>query len=349
MRGPRCSLGAVSIACAAMAGAPANAQEPPAPPPSGLTLSWVGDMSFSRSRGLPRNPERVFASVRPYLGGVDVTTGNLEGTLGRGGRSKCAGGRPHCFAFQAPASYARVFRRAGFDVLNLANNHAFDYREHGLRQTLAALGGAGIAHTGLAGQVRFMQVAGVRVAFLGFAPYPFASPLTNVPAARRQVAVAARRAAIVVVFVHAGAEGARAVHVPHGRETAFGENRGETRRFARAVVDAGADAVLGSGPHVLRGIQCYRGRPVAYSLGNFAGHRTLSTSGVQALSGVLRLRLDASGRLAGGRLVAVHLTRAGHPRRDPSRRSVALVRRLSRQDFGRGACRISRRGGISLP
>nr|MDQ3935135.1 CapA family protein [Actinomycetota bacterium] len=135
-----------------------------------------------------------------------------------------------------------------------------------------------------------------------------------------------------------GAEGAGATHVPHGQETAFGERRGETRRFSRTMIDAGADAVLGSGPHVLRGIQCHRGRPIAYSLGNFAGYNTLSTSGTLQWSGIVRVRIGGDGRFLGGRLVPVRLQRPGVPRLDRRRRSIGLVRRLSRDDFGRGRC-----------
>jgi len=336
----------------ALPATPAAAAEP-------VTVSWVGDMSFSRKHGLPRQPHSVFAPVRPALA-ADIVTGNLEGTLGRGGPSKCGGGRANCHAFQAPASYAGVFRRAGFQMLNMANNHSRDFGSSGLSQTRRALGGAGIAHTGLRGQVRVLTANGTRVAFLGFAPYPWASPLLDPREARGQVRAArrtattavrkaARRADVVIVFMHAGAEGSGATHVPHGRETAFGENRGETRRFARTMIDAGADSVLGSGPHVLRGIQCHRGRPIAYSLGNFAGYNTLSTAGVLELSGVVRIRLDERGRFLGGRLVPVRLQRPGVPRLDPKRRSIALVRRLSRADFGDSRCRIGADGKFRAP
>ncbi|CAA9522328.1 MAG: hypothetical protein AVDCRST_MAG30-3119, partial [uncultured Solirubrobacteraceae bacterium] len=253
----------------------------------------------------------------------------------------------NCFAFQAPASYARGLAKVGFDVFNLANNHSRDFGTTGLRQTVRALRAAGVRHTGLPGDVRFVRVRGRRVAFLGFAPYPWTSPLTDIRAARKQIAGAARRADTVVVFMHAGAEGAGALRVPYGRERAFGEDRGETRRFARAAVDAGADAVLGSGPHVLRGMECYRRRVIAYSLGNFVGYRTLSTSGVLSLSGVLRVRLGPKGNLVGGRLMPVRLRAPGVPH--PGGASVGLVRRLSRTDFGRRACRIGRRGGLALP
>ena len=313
-----------------------------------ISLNWVGDIAFSKHHGLPPGgPAGVLKKVRKYLAAGDFTTGNLEGTLGRGGPSKCGRGRKNCFAFQAPASYAGALARAGFDLFNLANNHSRDFGTSGLRQTIRALARAGLKHTGLVGETRFASVAGRRVAFLGFAPYPWASPLLDIAAARRQVAAAARRAKIVVVFVHAGAEGARALHTPHGTEHAFGENRGSVRRFAHAVVGAGADAVLGSGPHVLRGIECYRRRLIAYSLGNFVGYRTLSTGGPQALSGVLRLRLALDGALTGARLFRVRLVRPGVPR--PGGGSIGLVRRLSKADFGRRACRISSTGRISLP
>lgn len=349
-----------------------------------VTVSWVGDMSFSRKHGLPRSPHSVFAPVRSSLA-ADLVTGNLEGTLGRGGPSKCGGGRANCHAFQAPASYAGVFARAGFELLNMANNHSRDFGTSGLRQTQAALKEAGIARTGLRGVVRVMEANGVSVAFLGYAPYEWAGPLLDIPAARgevkragsasrrirlraaakrrarlraaaalrrtarREVAAAASRADVVIVFIHAGAEGSGATHVPHGTEHAFGENRGETRRFARTVIDAGADAVLGSGPHVLRGIQCHRGKPIAYSLGNFVGYNTLSTAGVLSLSGIVRVRIAKDGRFLGGRLVPVTLQRPGVPRLDPKRRSIALVRRLSRADFGSNRCRMGADGKFKAP
>ena len=323
-------------------------------------------MSFSRKHGLPGRPDSVFAPVRSSLA-ADLVTGNLEGTLGRGGPSKCGGGRSNCHAFQAPRSYAGVFRRAGFELLNLANNHSRDFGTPGLSQTRDALHDNGIAHTGLRGQVRHLVVNGVRIAFLGFAPYPWTGSILDIGkgrdairradlraaaerrAARVEVRAAADRADVVVVFMHAGAEGSGATHVPHGREVAFGENRGETRRFARTMIDAGADAVLGSGPHVLRGIECRRGKPIAYSLGNFVGYRTLSSAGVLGLSGVLRVRIAPAGRFLGGRLVPVRIERPGVPRLDSKRRSVSLVRRLGRQDFGNNRCRMGADGKFGAP
>ena len=136
----------------------------------------------------------MFGSVAGRLRSSQITVGNLEGTLGCGGPSKCGGGRRNCFAFQAPSSYAGVFARAGFDVMNLANNHALDFGPSGQRQTIAALGRHGIAHTGRPGEIRLRRVGGTRVALVGFAPYPRAASLLDPAAAMRLVRRARRRA-----------------------------------------------------------------------------------------------------------------------------------------------------------
>jgi hypothetical protein len=315
--------------------------------PASLSLTWVGDIAIGRHYGLPPHGGRtLFAGVRRQLRSTAITVGNLEGTLGSGGASKCGGGGKNCFAFQAPASYAGVLDRAGFDLMNVANNHALDFGPFGQRQTLAALKRRRIAYSGRPGEIRVRRVKGVRVAFVGFAPYSWAASLKDIPAARALVRRAARRARVVVVLMHAGAEGADKTHTPRGSEIAFGENRGNTRAFAHAVVSAGADLVLGSGPHVVRGIERYRGRLIAYSLGNFAGYHSLSTGGVLSLSGILQLRVTAAGRVTNGRWRSVTLVGPGVPRLDRGRRSARLVRSLSRRDFGRGAWPMSRAGRL---
>ena len=325
-------------------------REPPPKPEPSISIAWVGDISVSTRLGLPGDPDReLFGRVRGPLRASDVTAGNLEGTLGSGGTSKCKPNAEDCFTFQAPASYAGVFRRAGFDVMNVANNHSYDYGASGYGQTLAALEGARLEHTGRPGQVLVRRVGEVRVAFAGFAPYQGSADLRDTNGARRLVARARRRADVVVVLMHAGAEGSDKTHTPVGTEVAFGENRGDTRGFAHAAVDAGADLVLGSGPHVVRGIERYRGRLIAYSLGNFLGYRSFSTEGALALSGILGVKLDSSGRLLSGRWTSIRLDGTGVPHVDNDFESARLVRSLSRQDFGRRAYPISARGELTAP
>jgi poly-gamma-glutamate capsule biosynthesis protein CapA/YwtB (metallophosphatase superfamily) len=234
-----------------------------------------------------------------------------------------------------------MYARAGFDVLNVANNHAADYGPAGEARTLAALYRAHIGAAGSPGHVEVRSAGGLRVALLGFAPYPWAASLTDIPKAAALVRRADEGADLVVVMMHAGAEGADRIHTPAGGETAFGENRGNARRFAHAAVDAGADLVVGSGPHVVRGVERYRDRLIAYSLGNFLGFHTFERGGVLSLSGVLRVELDGTGALRGARWVSVLLTGPGTPQPDPSRASAKLVSRVSRADFGPRAMEVT--------
>ena len=193
--------------------------------------------------------------------------GNLEGTLSTGGASKCGAGAANCFAFQAPPANARALGAAGLDVVNLANNHAFDYGEAGRTQTLGALTAAKVAFTGLPGDVRVLARRGVRVAFVGFSTYRWTPSMDDPQAVRALIDQAEVLADVVVVFFHAGAEGSDRTGVPVGREWAFGEDRGDSRAFAHLAIDAGADLVLGSGPHVVRGMETYRGRLIALLAG----------------------------------------------------------------------------------
>jgi hypothetical protein len=312
-----------------------------------VTIGWVGDITPGSRYGLPGDGARaLFASLRSRLRQPDLMAGNLEGTFSAGGVSKCGVGAANCFAFQAPLANARALREAGFDLVNLANNHSYDFGREGQWQTLKALYDAHLTFTGLPGHVRVLTRHGIRVAFVGLSTYPWTTAMDDTPAVRALVSQAAAIADVVVVLFHAGAEGADRTAVPPGREFAFGEDRGDSRAFAHLVVDAGADVVLGSGPHVLRGMETYRGRLIAYSLGNFAGADNFASGGTLSLSGVLTVRVDRRGRLRNGWWHAVRLDASGTPRPDRGGTSRTLVDGLSRHDFGTGAPRVLDSGRI---
>jgi hypothetical protein len=317
-------------------------------PKKPVTISWVGDTVLGSSFGLPPNGGRdSLAGVARSLRIGDLTTGNLEETLSSGGTSHCAGSSSStCFAFQAPPSYARLLTRAGFELVNLANNHAHDFLDSGMKQTEAALRRAHLKWTGRPGQITVLTKRGVRVAFVGFAPYEWAPRLEDIAAARRLVKKADARADLVVVFIHAGAEGSDAIHVPHGTEYFLGENRGDSRRFAHAVIDAGADLVAGSGPHVIRGVEWYHRRLIAYSTGNFAGYNNFGLGGNLSLSAIFRVTLRPDGSFVKGRWVPVRLVGPGLPQLDYSKASLHLVSTLSREDFGAHGARFTADGRI---
>ena len=315
-------------------------------PTGSFTFSAVGDVMMGSTPNLPRDGGSTYFSRVASSIDADVALANLEGTLSTGGRSKCGAASTNCFAFHTPPSYARWLRLAGFTILNLANNHAADFGPVGRQQTLAALARQRLRHTGRPGEITVLTVREIRVAVLGFAPYPWAQSLTNIRAAKLLVARAGKRADVVIVTMHAGAEGVSHLHVTPGTETFLGENRGNPLAFAHAVVDAGADLVVGSGPHVLRGIEWYDGRLIAYSLGNFGGYGAFGLGGRLATTAILRVELRGDGRLVAARLVAARLIGAGVPALDPSRAAYSLVRSLSKADFGSAGATVSRSGRI---
>jgi len=340
---PHGAASAATVGRRASAPKPGRARTPPA---GTFTFSAVGDVMMGSTPNLPSDGgARYFSSVAPSIR-ADVALANLEGTLSTGGSSKCGAGSTSCFAFHTPPSYARWLRRAGFTVVNLANNHAADFGPVGQRQTLAALRAQNLLHTGRPGEITVLKVQGIRVAIVGFAPYPWAQSLTDIPAARRLVAKARDRADVVIVTMHAGAEGVSHLHVTPGTETFLGEDRGNPLAFSHAVIDAGADLVVGSGPHVLRGIEWYHGGLIAYSLGNFGGYGAFSMGGPLSTTAILRVQLRGDGRVVAARLVAARLVGVGVPVLDSSGAAYSLVRSLSRADFGSRGARVSATGRI---
>jgi hypothetical protein len=300
-----------------------------------VSVTWGGDVTLGSSYGRP--PRAVWpqlAGIAGTLRAADLTVVNYEGTFAPGGPSKCGGGRPRCFAFQAPARNARSLRRAGVDAVNLANNHAHDFGARGYASTRRALRRAGVNATGAPGEIRLIRRNGRSIALVGFSSYAWSAPLNAPGDVRRLVRRAAARADIVIVLFHGGGEGAGRTHVAHGHEHAFGEDRGDLRAFARVAIRAGADLVLGSGPHVLRGLELYRGRLVAYSLGNLAGWHNFATGGVLSLSALITVHLSPSGRFRRGEITSLRLDRVGVPHRDHTEAAAHLIRRLSFTDFG---------------
>ena len=205
--------------------------------------------------------------------------------------------------------------------MNVANNHSHDFLEAGMASTHQALRVRRVAYTGLPGQITVVERNGVRVAFIGVAPYPWSQSLRDISATARSCDARARRPTSSSCSCMPARKAPTSTHA-EGPEHAYGEFRGSPRAFAHAMIDAGARAVLGSGPHVVRGIERYKGRLVAYSLGNFAGWGNFGTSGTLGLSGLLTVRVDRRGEVLGGRWLSLKLAGSGAPAIDPEGRSV---------------------------
>ncbi|MGD9734475.1 MAG: CapA family protein [Solirubrobacterales bacterium] len=317
------------------------------PAGEGIAIAAVGDTMLGNTPELPSEPAAYLDPVEDELAG-DVVFGNLEGTLTEVSESpKCGPKSKQCFAFRLPPEYAGHLADAGFTLISNANNHSYDYGEAGLSETVAALASAGIEQTGLPGEITTVAAGGRRIAFLGFAPYAYANSLLDPEAARALIEEASAEADIVVVAIHAGAEGSDAGHVTGAEEAYLGEDRGNPRQFAHLAVDAGADLVLGSGPHVLRGIELYEDRLLAYSLGNFSGFHNFATEGALGESVVLHVTLAPDGAFRSGRLASLRLVEAGQPVPDPSEAAAARIAALSAEDFGPAAIEVGPGGRLS--
>lgn len=326
----------------------------PAPAPAALrlTVAAVGDMMLGTDYPENRLPDddgvSFLAQVTPVLAAADVAFGNLEGVLMDGGepRKRCSNPAA-CYLFRSPARYAQHFAAAGFDVLSLANNHALDFGETGRSATMRHLDEAGIRHSGRIGDIATWTVAGLRVGTIAYAVTRNSHSMLEPGAAAVEVAALAAGHDILIVSFHGGAEGEDALHLPFGEETYYGEPRGDVVAFARAMIDAGADLVLGHGPHVVRAMEHYRGRLIAYSLGNFATYYGISVSGLKGVAPILVVTLDGAGRFVEGRIHSTVQRRPQGPSLDPAGRALALIRELSHADFPEPGLRFADDGTIA--
>jgi poly-gamma-glutamate capsule biosynthesis protein CapA/YwtB (metallophosphatase superfamily) len=285
----------------------------------------------------PDDGKGMFKAVRGEFQGGDIVLGNLEGTL-------CDEGKPmkckvplkgNCFEFVMPTRYSVHLKDAGFSVLNIANNHILDLGMEGMESTINTLRAAGINVTG-GERVAYFQKNGKKIAIAGFSykVSPCAYSILDISSAKEIVAGLKRDHDIVVVSFHGGAEGRNALNIPKGEEMFLEENRGDVIKFARAVVDAGADMVIGHGPHVLRAMEVYKGKLIAYSLGNFLTYALFNLKGPNSLSVILKARIDAAtGDFIDGRLVPTRLLNGGIPEVDPTGESIRLIKDLTATDI----------------
>ena len=335
--------------------APQAAAKPAAPPPDNrrFTVAAVGDImlgtDFPDNRLADDNGTGYLADATPLLSSADIAFGNLEGVLLDGGEpaKKCSNPSA-CYLFRSPARYAAHLRAAGFDVISLANNHARDFGEEGRDASMAALDTVGIHHSGREGTVASWEQDGVRFAMLAFSPTKGAWPLLSIGIAEMAVAEMALTHDVVMVSFHGGAEGKPgAERLGFGMEYAYGEPRGNVVDFAHRVIDAGADLVIGHGPHVPRALELYRDRLIAYSLGNFATYYGISVSGAKGYAPILTMEMDAQGRFHGGRLHSYIQKRPNGPRPDPQQRALDMMRELTALDFPDSALNIAADGSLS--
>ncbi len=314
-----------------------------------IAIKAVGDIVMGSNypaNNIPSDPRILFQSVKPLLANADILFGNFESTLTDYPYTIKNVERSMVYAFRNPPSFARYLQDAGFEILSIANNHSNDFDEKGFEDTIAHINNSGMQAVGRKGQIVYQEVNGIKVAFIGFTNYDLHNSILDFEGARRVIKKADETADIVVISIHAGAEGKAALHIRNQTEYYYGENRGNKFLFAEAAIKAGADLILAHGPHVPRALELYDGKLIAYSLGNFVGYETLSTKGELGYSLVLEVRLNSQGDFLSGKIHPVRLNNRGIPYPDPEGKSISLIRYLTQSDFPNTPLEIDADGNV---
>lgn len=299
-----------------------------------VRIVFGGDIVLGNSfvvENIPKDwEERYFAGVRSILKRADVAIANFEGTLTEHEKTSKNPGSGRQYAFRSPPHYADLMYQEGFRVLNVANNHANDFGETGFRDTGNNLKQAGIAVAGLRDEAATFTARGLNIAVLGFTYSSRFNTVFELAQGAERVRLAKAGGAYVIITFHAGAEGSPSIWHEDADELFMGENRGNTVAFSRAMIDAGADLVVGHGPHVLRAAECYQGKPIIYSLGNFVGVGGLSAKNFAAVSALLEVDVALDGSLRQLNLVPLRFNEQKLPQIDPGEYGTRLVNHLGK-------------------
>lgn len=302
-------------------------ESPATPPVTTLSIGWVGDMVPSNDIGYNLT---VFGNVSHDLEAPDLMMGNLEGTFAHTGRaSKCLYLSSMCHAFQGDPSFADALKGAGFDFVSLINNHSYDYGDKGLIDTEAELDRVGLPYIAPNKPTISITIKGTRIGIMGLSSTEPTKTITDYTYIAQTVQSLKKDNDIVIVIFHGGAEGADKTKVTGAEEYEGSEDRGNVQAVAHTAINAGADLVVGDGPHVLRKVEWYNNKPVAYSLGNFIGGKNrLVTKGTLALSGIFTATFKNS-IPDSTNFTSIILSQDGTPSLDPNDQSKQLLTTLS--------------------
>lgn len=303
-----------------------------------LSIAAVGDImlgsGFPDDSYLPSDcGESLMEVARADLADADITFGNLEGAVLNSGKSTKGRGK-NTYSFRMRECAVAVLKDFGFDVLSIANNHAFDFGTAGSDNAARLIEENGLKHCGKEETPYcIVEHKGKKIAFIGFATSPNTPLMTDIPAARELVRSLNGKADIIVVSFHGGGEGQKFKHITRSQEIFLGMNRGNPYEFAHAMIDEGADLVLGHGPHVPRAAEIYKNRLIFYSLGNFCTYKQFNLSGSSGYATIAVSHINADGEYLKHEIRSYHQVKPGILHKDPDRKAEKEIYRLSEIDF----------------
>jgi len=307
-----------------------------------LRIKAVGDLMMGSKTPrtvIPADSGHVFVdSIAHYLQEADITFANLEGVFANDTvlPQKC---RPEsreakrCYEFGMPDYLAPRLKEMNFDIVSMDNNHVSDYGTEGVLFTRQLLDSLKIAYAGKKAPTTLYR-KGKKIALLAFGTSSISYHVANVEIAKQLVAELDSTHDIVIISFHGGAEGSKAQHVYNKTEEFYGENRGNLIAFSHAVIDAGADLVIGHGPHVLRGVELYKNKLICYSLGNFLTHGNVNITGIKGVGVIMDINIDTvTGNFIQAEVISTKQSGYGIPYRDTSNQGFKIIESLSNDDF----------------
>lgn len=321
-----------------------------------IKIKAVGDImlgSTTPTKILPSGNGEIFAkSIGAHLEGADITFGNLEGVFVNGEFepqkcSEASRNAKRCYEFGMPQNLVQALKDMHFTVMSMDNNHNSDYGNAGVNFTKKLLKENGLKFAAKKAPI-IMEVKGNKIGIAAFGHSSISYRVSDLVTAKNVIEELNAQCDIVLVSFHGGAEGLDAQHVKDETEEYYGENRGNLVQFSKTVIDAGADLVIGHGPHVLRGIDIYKEKLIIYSLGNFLTHGNVNIRDVRGNSAIMDIELDLeSGDLISGQIIPTKQIGKGVAVYDDSNKAIQLIRNLSKSDFPESKLSISADGRIT--
>jgi len=320
-----------------------------------ITVIGVGDImlgtNFPSDDYLPpHNGRFMMEHLKDILQNANITFGNLEGVLLTGdGKAKICNDPSICYAFKSPDHYIENFTNVGFDLLSIANNHINDFGPIGVANTVRLLEENNIHFAGTEDiPYTIFEKDSIIYGFTAFAPNPGTVNINDYENAKKIVKHLDSLCNVVIVSFHGGAEGAKHRNITREIEKFHGEDRGNPYEFARVVIDAGADIVFGHGPHVTRAIDLYKGRFIAYSLGNFATYARFNLRGVNGIAPIIKLKVSPTGEFQSGEIISVIQLGRGGPIIDSEKQALKEIINLTQTDIPEAPLIIQEDGIIKI-
>ena len=265
---------------------------------------------------------------------ADITFGNLEGSLLDGGQpEKVCQDTSICYIFRTPTIYIENLVNAGFNLMSLANNHSFDFGNAGYKSSEEILQKNNIYSAGRSGSYTIMTIEGVKFGFAAFAPNNGCTSVNDLKKVWEEIEYLDELCDVIIVSFHGGAEGFDAMHVKNEVEYFYGEKRGNVVEFAHTAIDAGADIIIGHGPHVPRAVDIYKNKFIAYSLGNFCTYSKFNLRKERGYAPILKLSINDQGDFLEGEIISAVQRYPGGPVIDNKKGAYNLIKKLTMSDF----------------